>query len=137
MWFYPYTAKCPSAPTPAAQEIFSVYCNPLRFFFFFLFLRGPYCICVQCQLCIISAEQVCCVRFIAKVHLKFVERAVVTSVVDVDYDSTVLHRQHVFLLLKLLLCPSQEEGETSHWPVVKSMLGFCQVTDNLEESPIK
>jgi len=36
------------------------------------------------------------------------------SVVDVGYDSRVLHSQHVFLLSKHLLCPSQEEGEKTH-----------------------
>lgn len=37
--------KCPSTPTPAAQEVFSVYCNLIGSFeiFFFFFLQGPYC----------------------------------------------------------------------------------------------
>lgn len=62
----------------------------------------------------IPAEKVCCARFIAKVDLKFMEHAFVTSVVDVGYDSRVLHSQHVFLLSRHLLFPSQEEGEKAH-----------------------
>lgn len=58
------------------------------------------------------------------------EHAFVTSAVDDGYDSRILHSQHV-------CCPSQEEGEKTHWAEVKSMLVFCQATGNLEVSPIK
>lgn len=132
--------KCPSTPTPAAFFFFfSVYCNPIGSFeVFSLALRGPHCqhcICVDwLTLRHICWEGLLC--FIAKVHLKFVEHAFVTSVVDVGYDSRVLHSQHVFLLSKHLLCPSQE-GEKTHWAEEKSILVFCQATGNLEVSPIK